>query len=261
MIVDGRALAEEILARAKARARALTRRPKVVAYAPAQSPAALSYLKIKQRYGAEAGCDFDVVTDVASFVHADAAIVQLPLPKGTSSDILDAIPLEKDADVLSAAARTLFERHAEGALLPPVVAAIKEIFDMNRISVTGKKVVVIGRGFLVGAPVTVWLRQQKARVTIADSKTENLARLLRSADVIITGAGVPHLIKPDMLKEGVVLIDAGTSESGGAIVGDASPSCATKCALFTPVPGGIGPIAVACLFANAAELAERAMNT
>ena len=83
---------------------------------------------------------------------------------------------------------------------------------------------------------------------------------LAQADIIVAGAGVPHFIKPEMLKEGVVLIDAGTSESGGTIVGDADPSCANKCSLFTPVPGGVGPLAVAKLFENAVTLAERTMN-
>jgi methylenetetrahydrofolate dehydrogenase (NADP+)/methenyltetrahydrofolate cyclohydrolase len=85
----------------------------------------------------------------------------------------------------------------------------------------------------------------------------DLSASLRGADLIVSGAGSPHLVKPDMLKEGVVLIDAGTSESGGAIVGDADPACADKCSLFTPVPGGVGPLAVACLFDNVVTLAER----
>jgi len=82
--------------------------------------------------------------------------------------------------------------------------------------------------------------------------------VLSTADIVVSGAGVPYLIKPEHLKQGVVLIDAGTSESDGAIVGDADPSCAEKCSVFTPVPGGVGPLAVACLFENAVLLAVRA---
>ncbi len=268
MIVDGRALAKEILARAKARAEKLPHRPKVVAYTSDPTPATLSYLKIKQRYADDAGCDFKVVTDIAKFSDADAALIQLPLPLGVSNDILNSIPLEKDADVLSSAARALFESGSStpgvnarsqtpGVFLPPVVAAIKEIFDANKIEVKGKRVVVIGRGFLVGAPAATWLQNQGAEVSVVDSYTEDLAAALRAADIIISGAGVPHLIKPGMLKTGVVLIDAGTSESNGALKGDADPACAAKCSIFTPVPGGVGPIAVACLFANAVELASR----
>jgi methylenetetrahydrofolate dehydrogenase (NADP+)/methenyltetrahydrofolate cyclohydrolase len=91
-------------------------------------------------------------------------------------------------------------------------------------------------------------------VKTADINTKNLAELTTEADIIITGVGKSGLIKADMVKEGVVLIDAGTSESAGKIVGDIDPACAEKCSLFTPVPGGVGPITVAILFKNLAEL-------
>jgi methylenetetrahydrofolate dehydrogenase (NADP+)/methenyltetrahydrofolate cyclohydrolase len=78
--------------------------------------------------------------------------------------------------------------------------------------------------------------------------------ILKSADIVVSGAGVPHLIKPEMLRQGVVLIDAGTSESDGALAGDADPACAEVASVFTPVPGGVGPIAVACLFRNVLRL-------
>ena len=264
MIVDGKKLAEKILVRTKARAEKLPRRPQVVAYAPSDTPAARSYLKIKQKYAAEAGCDFRVVTNITEFADADACIIQLPLPVGISNDILNSIPLEKDADVLSSVARAQFEATNLDircpSLLPPVVAAIKEIFDANKVEVRGRSAVVIGNGFLVGAPAATWLKQQGAIVEIIDIPSDSAAvarATLATADIIVSGAGSSHLIKPDMIKNGVVLIDAGTSESSGVIVGDADPACADKCSIFTPVPGGVGPISVACLFANAVTLAER----
>ena len=79
---------------------------------------------------------------------------------------------------------------------------------------------------------------------------------LHTADIIISGAGHPGMIRPEMIKDGVVLIDAGTSESGGKVVGDADPSCADKASVFTPVPGGVGPIAVAMIFKNLFELMQ-----
>lgn len=260
MIIDGRALAREVLARAKARAENLPRQPKVVAYvAKDPTPATRSYLNIKKRSAEAAGCIFEETNDSIFFQDADAVIIQLPTTKEAMT-MLNQIPIEKDADVLSSVARNKFERGDSDAILPPVVGAVREIFLQNKVNPKGKKAVVIGRGFLVGAPVARWLRQQGSLVKIADIRTENLARLLRSADIIISGAGSPHLIKPDMLKRGVVLIDAGTSESDGAIAGDASPSCSITCSLFTPVPGGIGPLAVACLFENIVTLAEKTMN-
>jgi methylenetetrahydrofolate dehydrogenase (NADP+)/methenyltetrahydrofolate cyclohydrolase len=259
MIIDGRALAKEILARTRVRARSLARRPYVVALvAIGATPATRSYLSIKARSAEEAGCDFYAATNPGAFFNADAALIQLPLPEGMDiKEVCDTIPVEKDADVLSSRAREKFEKGEEGALLPPVVGAVHEIFERHGVEVRGKKCVVVGSGFLVGAPAAAWLKAQGGEVTVVTSKTGDLSAVLRTADIIISGAGSPHFIKPEMLKSGVVLVDAGTSESGGAIAGDADPSCADVCSIFTPVPGGMGPLAVAKLFENAVTLAER----
>jgi methylenetetrahydrofolate dehydrogenase (NADP+)/methenyltetrahydrofolate cyclohydrolase len=169
-------------------------------------------------------------------------------------EILDAIPLAKDADVLSSAARAEFAKGNERALLPPVAAAIAEIFRRHDIDPRGKHAAIIGSGFLVGQPAALWLTQQGAGVTVLGRGTD-FGTALKDMDIIVSGAGNPHFIKPSMLTSGAVLIDAATSESKGELVGDADPACAPKCALFTPVPGGVGPVAVACLFQNAVLLA------
>lgn len=268
MIIDGRQLSREILARTKVRAEELPHPPHVLALVASETPATRSYLKIKGLRAADAGCSFEARPLGAPFEGADAVIVQLPLPTDVDQKAAcDAIPLSKDADVLSFIAREKFERAEADALLPPVVGAIKEIFRQNGVEVKGKKAVVIGNGWLVGAPCATWLKQQGAEVETLDSATklEDFSMALRTADIIVAGAGVPHLIKPEYLKRGVVLIDAATSESNGILAGDADPVCAEVCSLFTPVPGGVGPIAVACLFENAVTLAhrqaERAMNS
>lgn len=274
MIIDGRKMAGDVLMRTKARAQALSHPPRVLAIVASETPATKSYLAIKAKRAADAGCVLEIrhiksslrpwdIFDMAK--DADAVIIQLPLPEGADTKALcDAIPVEKDADVLSSAARTKFEmmdlRNPSFALLPPVVGAVREIFIQNEINPKGKKAVVVGKGFLVGAPVATWLTGQGAEVVVANRSTADFSEVLRAADIIVSGAGSPHFIKPEMLKQGVVLIDAGTSESGGALAGDADPACAEVCSLFTPVPGGVGPLAVAKLFENAVTLAERAMN-
>ncbi len=259
MIVDGKAIAKEILARTKLRAEKLSHRPNVLAYvAPDETLATRSYLKIKAKSAEEAGCDFKETSSMKFPSDADAVIVQLPLPpEMNTEEVLNAIPIEQDADVLSKIARERFERGDADALLPPVVAAVHEILLQNNISVRQKKAVVIGRGWLVGGPVAIWLKNHGADVIVATKDSGDLGSILADADIIVSGVGSPHLITPKMIKEGVVLIDAGMSESNGALQGDADPACAPKCSLFTPVPGGVGPIAVACLFANAVMLAER----
>ncbi|OGG48787.1 hypothetical protein A3G63_02885 [Candidatus Kaiserbacteria bacterium RIFCSPLOWO2_12_FULL_52_8] len=269
MIVDGRALAREILARVKARATNLPKPPRILAIAANETPSTRSYLSIKQRRAEEAGCVLTFIqmpdnTSTAALhaavlsADADAVIVQLPLPAGVDTKaVCDAIQLEKDADVLSSSARERFEGGDTAALLPPVVGAVKEILMANNVGLDGKNAVVVGSGFLVGAPVATWLRQQGAEVVVVTSKSGNLKEALLNADIVVSGAGSPHLIKPDVLTQGVILIDAGTSESNGEVVGDADPTCAEKCSFFTPVPGGMGPLAVAKLFENAVTLAER----
>lgn len=264
MIVDGRMLAREVLARTKARAARLGRRPNVLIYvAPEETAATRSYLKIKARSAEAAGCDFEETRSLALSSRADAFVVQLPLPSEINQDaVLNAIPLHQDADVLSRAAREKSEQGDVDALLPPVVAAVREIFNRYGVSPKGKRAVVIGAGFLVGTPCAIWLAGQGAEVEVVTLESGVGTRtILAQADIIISGAGSPHFITPDMLKEGMVLIDAGTSESNGEIAGDADPLCAEKCSLFTPVPGGVGPLAVACLFENAVILAERAIKS
>ncbi len=266
MIADGKGIAAHILATSKERAKWLPRPPRVEAFVVGSSPATESYLKIKAARAMDAGCEL-VVTRVAESVStdelsaqvgastADSVIVQLPLPPTLHAhEVCNAILLEKDADVLSHLARTM------GVLMPPVVGAVVEILAQSGVKVSGKRAVVVGAGYLVGEPVAAWLQKEGAEVVVVTRESGELRDALRGADLIVTGAGSPHLIGPEMVHEGVVLIDAGTSESGGAIVGDADPACAPKCTLFTPVPGGVGPVAVAKLFENTVTLAERATN-
>ena len=274
MIIDGRAISADILAKVKKDVTAATgvgREIVVRAIVMQPTPATESYLRVKAARAADAGMRLDIVRmpddaiteDVLNAVRgvgladADAVIVQLPLPEAIDTNlVLDEIALEKDADVLSGTAYEHFAYRTEenkDALLPPVVGAIKEVLERSNVSIKGKRAVIIGSGRLVGQPAQVWLEAEGADVTVVTRQSKGL-RELAHADIIISGAGSPHLITPDQIKEGVVLIDAGTSESNGAIAGDADPACADKASVFTPVPGGMGPIAVACLFQNVASL-------
>jgi len=266
MIIDGRAISRQLLAHIRERGlgelvvRAITVAP---------TAATRSYLHIKERAAQDAGMKLDVLQlpdeatteDALAAVAlpgADAIIVQLPLPPAIDTErVLAAIPLEKDADVLSPAARA--RMNEKDALVPPVAAAVDEILARGGVSPEGKRAAVVGKGKLVGEPVVARLAAQGAHVVSYDEHDFSPSALV-DADIIVAGSGVPHLVKPNMVKEGVVLIDAGTSEqptnSGTALVGDIDPACAERANLYTPVPGGVGPITVACLFRNAATLAE-----
>ena len=224
--------------------------------------ASQKFVKQKKKFGEEIGVEVRVQEYEADITEEDLAaeieklankndidgiVVQLPLPKHiNTSKILDLIPAQKDVDALT----------ENASVLPPVTGAIKEIIERCHVELEGKRIMVVGKGKLVGRPTAIWLAQEGYDVEVLDRSTKVIEDKLRSADVIISGIGVSKFIKPDMVKSGAVLIDGGTSEDGGAIAGDADPACAEKCSLFTPVPGGVGPITVAMLFKNLTILAK-----
>lgn len=179
-------------------------------------------------------------------------VVQLPLPKNVDTQkVLNLIPPSLDVDVLSDDAKKMFD---QGVLnkIPPVARAVNEILKYYGVKCIDKKILVVGSGRLVGEPVALMFHQKGVKFDQIDKDTPEIKKieLLKSADVIISGAGDPFFIKPEMIKEGAVIIDAGTSESEGKIVGDVDPACYEKVSLVTPVPGGIGPVTLASLFLN-----------
>ena len=262
MIIDGKAIAGDILAETRRLAVALPDVPSFTAIAVAPSPATESYLRIKRRLAEEAGIRMEVLTpdegstteELRALIQRDtrdALIVQLPLPSHIDQEaVLAAIPHTKDADVLSTATRT------NGVLMHPIAGAINEILVRTHVDPVGKAVVVIGNGWLVGQPVTAWLTRRGVSVTVVTKDSGDISDACRTADIVISGTGVPGLVTKDMVKEGVVIIDVGTSELGGSIAGDVAPEVADVASVFTPVPGGVGPIAVACLMKNVVELAR-----
>jgi len=202
------------------------------------------------RYGADPSLDGNALCALikAYAEDADGVIVQLPLPANINiEEVLACIPPEKDVDGIGLSEGT--------KVLPPVALAVEEIFRVYAVEVRGKNAVVIGSGRLVGVPVAGLLERMGADVTVI--KRGDSLEALGAADIIVSGAGEPGLVKPNMIKKGVVLVDAGTSESGGKIAGDADPACAKVASLFTPVPGGVGPIAVAMIFKNLIKLVGR----
>lgn len=263
MIINGKNITSDVLTAVREEVTNLPHTPVVRAITVAPSPATLSYLRIKQKKAAEAGMTLQTIelqadSGTDEVIHAvrtegaDAVIVQLPLPVSIDTHaVLQSIPLTQDADILSDVAKNAFKKGT--GLLPPVVGAVKEILDRTGVSVVGKKAYVLGKGQLVGIPVSQWLTASGAHVTVLGKENTDLT-VLTDADIIVSGVGQAGLIKKEYLREGVVLIDAGTSESEGSIVGDMDPNCSELASVFTPVPGGVGPIAVAYLFKNVLQL-------
>jgi methylenetetrahydrofolate dehydrogenase (NADP+)/methenyltetrahydrofolate cyclohydrolase len=188
----------------------------------------------------------DVIVAVHDLVPTvDAIIVQLPLPRTVDVNAtLAEIPRHKDVDVINP-----FHANDVDAIDAPVALAVLELLARGHVDPAGKRAVVVGAGRLVGAPTAKLLKKRGAEVsmfTLEEGSIEDL----KVADIIVCGAGNPGFIKPEHIKEGVAIIDAGASESEGVIRGDADPACAEKASVFTPVPGGVGPVAVAKIFEN-----------
>jgi 5,10-methylene-tetrahydrofolate dehydrogenase/methenyl tetrahydrofolate cyclohydrolase len=267
MLIDGRAIAREITESLAREVLKLSQKLSLTVFVLSSDAATQQFIRIKKRIGESVGAGVHIVelpettTTNELVVHVQEAvvtsngiIVQLPLPEHVDfKKIQDILPASHDVDCLGTEARTRFE-NGDMTLLPPVVGACKEILERADIDVADKNAVVVGKGILVGGPMSVWLSHWGCSVASVDSN-DTLQEFTKKADIIILGAGAPHILTPDMITEGVVILDAGTSESGGKVVGDADPACETKAALFTPVPGGIGPLAVMMIFKNLYRLA------
>ncbi len=180
----------------------------------------------------------------------DGIIVQLPLPDFIDrNEVLRSININKDVDVLSPDARAKFA-HENFYVLPPIVTAAQYILEAHNISLLGKETLVVGHGLLVGAPLAQFARQCGAKVTVVDQPVNNIKDLAKDAEVIISGVGKENLITPDMVNDGVVIIDAGMSIKDGKLVGDIHPDVALHSSLFTPTPNGMGPLVVSSLMKN-----------
>ena len=197
-------------------------------------------------------------------------IVQLPLPKHLDTQrILDLIPRGKDVDVLSSSS---FAEFVFGTfpVLPPTVNAISMLLKKTEKKLEGTHVAMVGAGRLVGLPASLWLAQQGAVVSLIQKGTRNASQLIKKADIVISGVGKAGLITGSMIKKGAVVIDAGTAISenvrrlasnisrANKIVGDVDfKSVSKKAGYLSPVPGGVGPLTVACLFRNLVFLTEQ----
>ncbi|MBU4353201.1 bifunctional 5,10-methylenetetrahydrofolate dehydrogenase/5,10-methenyltetrahydrofolate cyclohydrolase [Candidatus Parcubacteria bacterium] len=276
MIIDGRKIAEEIKEFLKQEISKTDKKLKLAIVQAGDDPVSKKFIERKVKFAEEIGVKTKVYNlpadistnklrqNMAGISHIkenSGVILQLPLPKQINTQyVLNGIVLKKDVDVLSSRAFGDFSTD-RSKILPPVVGATKIILDKVGVDLNGKHAVVIGRGILVGKPVAIWLINRGAAVSVLNSATSDITKFTKEADIIISGVGKPDLITPEIVKEGVIIIDAGTSywkssfhlETGfpsTSIVGDVAPEVAEKASIFTPVPGGIGPITVAMIFKN-----------
>lgn len=263
MIIDGKKIAQDLTEELIEKFKKIPGAKKVVLVSVGESEVTKSYVGLKEKLARLLGVDFVVyeyesdirvedLTEVLTRLGDDGGVggivLQLPLPSHIDQDqMVGLLPADKDIDALS----------KETRVTPPVVGAVAEICERYDVKIKNQKVVILGAGKLVGRPVAKWATVEGGDVSVLKKDDKDTAKLLAEADIVILGAGSPGFLKPDMIKEGVVVLDAGTSETSGKVVGDAEPACAEKCSIFTPVPGGIGPITLVKLFENLLFLLER----
>ncbi len=227
--------------------------PKLAIVQVKDDPVINTYVGLKQRYGSDILIDVDVhniaqadARQCIEQLNKDASvhgiILQLPLedPKETD-ELCNLVAPEKDVDALG----------VNAIHDPATPMAIMWLLAGYNIDIQGKKIVLIGNGKLVGQPLSKQLISAGHDVTVADRSTADLASLTLSADIIITCAGSPALLFPDMIKRGAVVVDAGVASEDGKTVGDVAPEVYERDDLtITPVKGGVGPLTVTALFEN-----------
>lgn len=263
MIIQGKEIAKNILLDLK---QTLAGNAKVCFIQFGTDSASSSFIQRKVLVAKQLGVVADVIhkENPASTEHAlqivqtvvadtyDGIVIQLPLPSGLDTKtLLDSIPTHQDIDMLSQASVLKYTEHTTERL-PPVTFAVTRIFSHHNIILRDKNIVILGKGELVGRPLAQWFHREHIPIKSFDhtSNIEDCFQALKEADIVITGIGKPHYVKPEMLKKDVVLIDAGTSEQSGKMVGDCDPECAHISSFFSTVPGGVGPITIAGLYNN-----------
>ena len=266
-ILSGKDLADYIKLRQSKEVRSISQSlhviPKLAIIQCKDDPAINTYVKLKQAYGMDIGVSVDIykidqkqiLNKIHQLNHDDSVhgiIVQLPLEDvSKTDDILDLVDINKDVDALNK--KSKFD--------PATPNAILWLLAGYNIDMKNTKVLLIGRGKLVGGPLEKILKQSGVNLTVADNKTKNLKNECLKADIIITATGQPDLIKPDMLREGNVIVDAGTASDNGVTRGDLSDSVYEMDKLIlTPKRGGVGPLTVCSLFENVLKAARKSVK-
>jgi methylenetetrahydrofolate dehydrogenase (NADP+)/methenyltetrahydrofolate cyclohydrolase len=188
-------------------------------------------------------------------------IVQLPLPKHLDANrVLTLMDPGKDADGLHPTnlGRLVL---GEPAPLPCTPRGIVEILRRYQVPINGAEVVVVGRGVTVGRPLGLLLtrKSENATVTLCHTGTRDLAAHLRTADIIVAAAGVPHLVTADLVRPGAAVLDVGITRTEAGLVGDVAPDVMEVAAFVAPMPGGVGPMTRAMLITNVVESAEASL--
>ena len=277
-LIDGKALAAKMQGKLAEKTAQLKEEkgivPGLVVILVGEDPASQVYVRNKERSALAAGFKSQVVRLAETTTEEEllalietynqdadwhGILVQLPLPDHIDEEkVLFSISPEKDVDGFHPTNMgKLWSGHA--VMVPSTPAGIMEMFKEYQVDLTGKNAVVIGRSNIVGKPMAQLLMDAHATVTIAHSRTKNLAELARQADILVVAIGRGHFVTKEFVKEGAVVIDVGMNrDENGKLIGDVKfDEVAPVASLITPVPGGVGPMTITMLMEQTYEAALR----
>jgi methylenetetrahydrofolate dehydrogenase (NADP+) / methenyltetrahydrofolate cyclohydrolase len=269
-LIKGKPIAERIRARVAEDVAAIGHIG-LVTVLVGDDPASDVYIRLKHKAAVAAGIDatdlrlpedtseaelLAKVEELDANPQVDAILVQLPLPKQIDeAKVIRALAPAKDVDGFHPVnAGQLYL--GEPTLVPATPRGVMAMLAEHAVELSGARAVVIGRSAIVGKPMAHLLLQQNATVTICHSRTKDLARHTLEADVLVAAVGVAGMVTPGMVKPGGVVIDVGINRTDDGIVGDVDPGAAEVAGYLTPVPGGVGPMTIACLLENAVRCAR-----
>lgn len=203
-----------------------------------------------------------LLKELAEDSRIDGILVQLPLPKHLSEKALELIPFNKDVDGFSAENIGRLCLNGGNCTVACTPYGIMKMLEREKIEISGKNAVVVGRSNIVGKPMAMLLLNANATVTVCHSKTVNLKDICKEADILVVAVGKAKFIKADMVKDGAVVIDVGMNrDENGKLCGDVDfESVKEKCSFITPVPGGVGPMTITMLMYNTYLSALRSKN-
>ena len=282
LVISGKDLAASIKAGLRAELPALEekygRKPHLAVILVGEDPGSVSYVKGKGKACEEVGINnttirkdtsiteselLEIIDNLNNDPLVDGILVQLPLPKHIDADkVINAIKPDKDVDgfhPMNVASLYL----KQPGILPCTPKGIVRVIEHAGIEIAGKNVCVIGRSNIVGMPVSKLLLDKNATVTIAHSRTRDLASITSQADILVAAVGRPLFVKAEMVKEGAVVIDVGVNRNPetNKLCGDVDfVNVEPKASYITKVPGGIGPMTIACLMENTFECFLKHVN-
>lgn len=276
VVISGKALSAKLKSEMAAQVAAFPEKygrvPSLIVILVGDDPASVSYVTGKGKAAAEVGINgttlrlpestseaelLSIIEGYNNDPEVDGILVQLPLPAHISeAKVIEAISVEKDVDGFHPSNVAGLWMGRKDIVLPCTPKGIIKMIKSAGVEIAGKRAVVVGRSQIVGLPVAKLLLNENATVTVAHSRTADLAAICRSAEILVVAIGRPKFITADMVSEGAVVIDVGVNRNPetGKLCGDVDyENIAPKASAITPVPGGVGPMTITCLMENTIE--------